>query len=732
MEAPVKLPVENQAKRLCSKCEQIDWDEPDYETTFEGSIYRDESIYDLISRPFCSFCRLIMHLLSPRGADELIEWAQKHPTATSEPRYDIHIQDYGNKGRWNKDTRAIAVRSDQKGFLEFKGHIYEVGRNSKESEAFHQVEPPDLGSPEVQKEVLLSWIEECEKEHENCRHYKHANRDLSAASIKLIDVRDRKIVDAMSTCRYIALSYVWGNMSLFPSNWREVALPEDPNAFPEYLKQMPQTMQDAVSTVILLGERYLWVDFICIPQNDPQERQRQIQQMDLIYNHAYLTIIAACGSNAGFGLPGIRKGSRSSPRESGNLGSIELIAEPEDTIADHLPSTTYESRGWTFQERMLSLRCLFVTEKMVMFQCQTRSFTEISGEDLNPRLVNPLLYAGVSTVAYEGTSSGQAESQEPITQYEMYTELASDYTRRNLTYRSDMLNAFTGITSSLTRRGGGQFFYGLPEKFFDSGLLWYEVEEREEPDAENTSPASQVEDAFPSWSWASCKGPIMYDLLNIKESRTVHSSNFPILDSPIVYFEVEDDTSIRKIARNMGWPPRSPLEGSDDGNFSVRPTLKSSGILYFNTLLVFFDEFQIDTEAEEPFYTTYGGMGNYTLRDDEGVPCGFLFGMPVPLTEMQLYGPNKKPNSMLAWIQLSSVYLASETLMSTMLQPFLRAAEQPSFATKYTLSNWSVINVMLIRYREGAEDVAERVSVGQMFQRAWDEASPTECFIELA
>ncbi|KAL9619403.1 MAG: hypothetical protein Q9160_005998 [Pyrenula sp. 1 TL-2023] len=325
---------------LCTACEQINWHEPDIDM-FADSVLREESIHELVLRTFYSFCRLVMHLLHPTGADGLAEWARTHSLSASKQRYEIAYQDFGAERRWNKGTITIAVRSNPKGFLEFMGHIYEVRQDSTPVRI--QPESLDPGSAEIRREVLLSWVVECEKEHLNCKKHIKASRELEAASIRLIDVLDKKVVNTVSTCRYIALSYVWGDMSLLPSNWREVALPEDPSGFPDYLKQMPRTMQDAVDTVLLMGERYLWIDFICIPQKDAEERQRQIQQMDLIYNHAYLTIVAASGSDADFGLPGIRRGSRSAPRAIGNLGSVELVAEPEDTIADRLPSTIYET-----------------------------------------------------------------------------------------------------------------------------------------------------------------------------------------------------------------------------------------------------------------------------------------------------------------------------------------------------------------------------------------------------
>jgi Heterokaryon incompatibility protein (HET) len=56
---------------------------------------------------------------------------------------------------------------------------------------------------------------------------------------------------------------------------------------------------------VSLGMEYLWVDRYCIDQSNKQNKHRQIQQMDLIYSAAQLTIIAAAGEDLNLGLPGI-------------------------------------------------------------------------------------------------------------------------------------------------------------------------------------------------------------------------------------------------------------------------------------------------------------------------------------------------------------------------------------------------------------------------------------------
>jgi hypothetical protein len=94
-----------------------------------------------------------------------------------------------------------------------------------------------------------------------------------------------------------------------------------------------------------VGERFLWVDSLCIVQDDPEIRDEQIQIMDLIYGNALFTIMAATGDNADAGLPGVRWGSRGRRQLTEQLSPGERLAWIPDWVAS-LATSAYESRGW--------------------------------------------------------------------------------------------------------------------------------------------------------------------------------------------------------------------------------------------------------------------------------------------------------------------------------------------------------------------------------------------------
>lgn len=92
--------------------------------------------------------------------------------------------------------------------------------------------------------------------------------------------------------------------------------------------------------------------------------------MDSIYGQAVATIVALSSMNAASGLAGVRKDSllpASASETIYELG-IEVKASPP-AIIEYISTACYESRAWTFQERLLSKRCLLFTNIGTYFHC---------------------------------------------------------------------------------------------------------------------------------------------------------------------------------------------------------------------------------------------------------------------------------------------------------------------------------------------------------------------------
>lgn len=131
--------------------------------------------------------------------------------------------------------------------------------------------------------------------------------------------------------------------------------------------------------VRLLGERFLWVDCLCIVQDDVETKATQINQMWDVYAGAFATIVAAQGGNANHGLrrvPGTMW-QEDLEQQFFKVGDGETIAERifglEPDIGSQGP---WYERAWTFQELMCSTRLLTFERNSVRWECHCSSWFE--------------------------------------------------------------------------------------------------------------------------------------------------------------------------------------------------------------------------------------------------------------------------------------------------------------------------------------------------------------------
>lgn len=108
---------------------------------------------------------------------------------------------------------------------------------------------------------------------------------------------------------------------------------------------IPNTIVDAISVVRQLGERYLWIDSLCLVQDDKDEPKECTSIMDLFYEMALLTIVAGSG-DAWSGLPGVTPTPRGcKPTRRRIKHGLTLISTPGMDYL--LRSSVYSSRAWT-------------------------------------------------------------------------------------------------------------------------------------------------------------------------------------------------------------------------------------------------------------------------------------------------------------------------------------------------------------------------------------------------
>ena len=201
------------------------------------------------------------------------------------------------------------------------------------------------------------WISKCNQEH---RGYGGAccptpfnlailpRAGKRQLDFRVIDVNTMCIVYAPLRCRYIALSYIWGTRKksrLVLTSHNEETLMQ-PGALAKARGSIPNTILDAITVARKLRERYLWVDSLCLVQDDAGELQECVAIMDLFYEMAILTIVAADGEDAWAGLQGVALTPRRMNRRVREIAPDLNMT----TIMDMdvlLRRSTYSTRAWT-------------------------------------------------------------------------------------------------------------------------------------------------------------------------------------------------------------------------------------------------------------------------------------------------------------------------------------------------------------------------------------------------
>jgi hypothetical protein len=316
------------------------------------------------------------------------------------------------------------------------------------------------------------WVEDC-----RTLHGRTCGNTTGSHPKRLLDLKEDRLAEIKSPVSYVCLSYVWGQIPNFfktlKSNLFEL---ETKGGLSRHLNLLPKSIRDAISLASTIGERYLWFDSLCIVQDDDVDKLDQIAQMDMIYSRAILTVVAAGGQDADAGLPGLSPSSRV-------LNQITFQYSPELTFMkvqpdynDAIYESTWNERGWTYQERVVSKRCLFFTNHTVYYQCQKSCMgrrLHCRGSSDGPLRTNAryCLKPGAEPPLVQ--KKRQYSINVIKTPYfPEYCKIVADYTSRVMSFQTDRLAGMQGILNSLSRAYDLEFVQGLPESIFDASLLW--------------------------------------------------------------------------------------------------------------------------------------------------------------------------------------------------------------------------------------------------------------------
>lgn len=272
---------------------------------------------------------------------------------------------------------------------------------------------------------------------------------------------------------------------------------------------MPKTYHDAILITRHLGIRYLWVDALCIIQDDPEDWRRESAKMRNIYQKSFCTIAAVGAANVNDGILNARPAQEMSLETIGFQDGSPLntyfgrhIVAPVPGKDRLISDALLNSRGWVFQEMLLSPRILHFTAHSLYLECQGGFASEIALDDqdlIEVKHRDPKdFFFGKEVI-------------EPSIAHEVWLDLVFRYTRKELTEDGDRLPAISGIADRLIPLIKDTYVAGLWRSHMLEGLQWIVSEGQSDKITSTKRPTGYV---APSWSWASVQGP----LSNAKDS----------------------------------------------------------------------------------------------------------------------------------------------------------------------------------------------------------------------
>ncbi|KAK5952025.1 hypothetical protein OHC33_006911 [Knufia fluminis] len=360
--------------------------------------------------------------------------------------------------------------------------------------------------PTIDWKKVSGWLEDASSDKFSNTQVITELGKPNSETFMLMDVARSRIVHVRSlenVC-YAALSYVWGAARTSEKWCRDIQQVHDRNqakdSVPCATSDLPTTIQDVLHACQQLGIPFLWVDSLCIAQNQGVEKQNAIADMAHVYMGCHLCIVAAADGGVHDALPGVKDAQRDQSW-LGISGITIGICPPPLRQAVH--QSKWNSRGWVFQEATLSARCLVITKDQVFLQSGSSIGCEAVDLDIGNDYHDPQ----------------QDYKEEPLTALSLYDrdkgddsafsvfkDMVQNYTRRELSFQSDTQNAFQGLMLVLRRRFNLEIHQALPVTAFAQSLLWVCERSRAwgQPIKRPMRRLNEKGPPFaPSWTWLS-------------------------------------------------------------------------------------------------------------------------------------------------------------------------------------------------------------------------------------
>ena len=482
---------------------------------------------DLIecSRQGCAYCALLRHHCDPHHRDTL--YPDTAHAACESYRCEVMLHSNGVvdyidvvcRGLKCSKHRELTLESLKLATVPLKSNTFSTldeNTLSVQSLPRHAIVPLHYTPGELQEDprgkpfmdTIRRCMSECDEHHPTCSE--EGTYDVPSRVLDLCQVDERGVVSLREThgmCgSYIALSYCWG--SRHPPKTERHNVLQHSNGIA--LASLPETFRDAVHVALSLGISLLWIDALCIVQDDDEHRSRELGKMASIFQGASLVVIAAWPEDAHQGF--LRRRSpeyiwskpteiRSKNGDRQMIVSRRQMPRHDAALQDACEDATVSKRAWTLQERILARRCLIFSSDECIWECRNQCTCECGGGAR--RLVPQLLPLNWSRRASAWTHVTDI--------HHMWRSILEDYSARHLSVASDRLPAISAIAQYVSKAAQDRYLAGIWKADILNQLAWVPRPRSLYGSKPSPTPYTlQLSCRGPSWSWVSSNDPIRF------------------------------------------------------------------------------------------------------------------------------------------------------------------------------------------------------------------------------
>ncbi|KAF2801061.1 HET-domain-containing protein, partial [Melanomma pulvis-pyrius CBS 109.77] len=367
---------------------------------------------------------------------------------------------------------------------------------------------------------LLEKYHDCREKHAQCSLPERPTSTAYPSRLLNVGTEEHSLIILCSTNmfrdeEYVCLSHCWGEMKPFTLNAEtQSALVRGVN-----VTTLPKTFQDAINVTRRLCIQYLWIDSLCILQDNEDDWATESGRMGHIYAHAACTIAATASKDSSGGLFFARCPQLLEPRrvyfdfspkapwlEGKDVGFTLVgtyLCDVQHLAERCIEDAPLNSRAWVSQERQLSRRLLHFTSTQLFWECYECTACETYPECL-PDWARPFWLVDATLLKDRLRNiTKQDKDGLDINTYYAWVTYRYQYSRCALTHNTDKLVAIHGIANRVSQATGDEFVAGLWRSRIIEELCW------------NTGhPTTKTTEwRAPTWSWASSNAAINFSLL---------------------------------------------------------------------------------------------------------------------------------------------------------------------------------------------------------------------------